>query len=62
MSLHGEPHVLVHGEVGEQVGELEGAADAALGPPPPLRASSLSTPSSSTSPALAGSCPEIRLK
>ena len=31
--LHGEAHVLVHGEVGEQVGELEGAADAELGAP-----------------------------
>src|SRR5436190_10906659 len=33
VGLHGEAHVLVHGEVGEEIGELEGAADAELGPP-----------------------------
>src|SRR5262249_38068427 len=31
--LHGQAHVLVHGEVGEQVGELEGAANAQFGSP-----------------------------
>ena len=31
MGLHRQADILVHSQVGEQIGELEGAADAKLG-------------------------------
>jgi hypothetical protein len=59
--LHGQPHVLQHGEAREQVGELEGAADAGPGAVDGDRRDR-SRPPRCTVPALAGNWPEIRLK
>ena len=60
--LHREAHVLQHREAREEVGELEGAADAAVRALRGARAAVMSSPNSETRPSLACSCPEIRLK
>ena len=60
--LDREPHVLGDAEARKQVGQLERAADARRGVRAGAGARVMSRPSSSTSPALAASWPEIRLK
>jgi hypothetical protein len=59
--LDGQAHVLVHREVGEQLRELEGAAQAAVCAPRRGQRV-MSSPPSNTCPSLAGNWPEMRLK
>ena len=60
--LHGEADVLQHGEIGEQVGELERPAEPAPRAQRRRQAGDVARRASSTSPALARNWPEIRLK
>ena len=62
LRLHRQAHVLQHRQAREELGQLEGAAKAALGCAPRRGTRDVVAVEMAPSPALAFSCPEIRLK